>query len=155
MCSLGNAFTFRNFQRRLSLAVKKRVRIMSHVPNLIEWGGKKGRRERKKGINESVRKKRFGNGSDGELQKPAFLPADSAPPAVVTALGWQEAQTRRGSRQNLALQCAPPGRPRAGRRVGGRDLSEHPDTPRWGSPPRLDVIEALACGGADGRRFPL
>lgn len=117
-------------------------------------GLKKGRGGQKKGL-ESVRTKCFENGSDGELQKPAFLPADSARPVVVRALGRQEAQTRQGSRQSLALQRAPPGRLSAGWRVGGRDLSEHPDTPRWGSPPILDVIEALACGGADGRRFPL
>lgn len=84
-------------------------------------------------------------------KNPAFLPADSVPPAVETrSAELAEAQARHCSRQSLALRCAPLVRLSAGPPVGGNT-----PLPTRGNPPRLDVIEALTYGGAEvgGSRF--
>lgn len=78
-------------------------------------------------------------------KNPAFLPADSVPPAVETrSAELAEAQARHCSRQSLALRCAPLVRLSAGPPVGGNT-----PLPTRGNPPRLDVIEALTYGGAE------
>lgn len=84
-------------------------------------------------------------------KNPAFLPADSVPPAVETRSAEPaEAQARHCSRQSLALRCAPLGRLSAGPPVGGNT-----PLPTRGNPPSLDVIEALTYGRAEvgGSRF--
>lgn len=84
-------------------------------------------------------------------KKPAFLPADSVPPAVETRSAEPaEAQARHCTRQSLALRRAPLGPLSAGPPVGGNT-----PLPTRGNPPRLDVIEALTYGGVEvgGSRF--